>query len=195
MKSKFLKPQTSPMDAVDLTINNSVHFNTGPSIDQTGYRTSFVPETQNCNSRRSATQNSQIYKEYPVFCPDCGKGLACLYSLNRHCKSASACRKKKPRNITGEFKCNICNNGYKSSGSLSRHRRYECRVFPQFFCIFCNKRFTQQSSLSRHLMNKHPEEDANNTVDKFVKVPQLSYIESNNLHKRDRRKQYPEHLK
>jgi len=197
MWSKFLKPPTSPMAAVDLTTNNSVHFNTGflplhlsmssasvsvdPSIDQTGYRTSFVPETQNCNGE---PQTGKPYK-----CPDCGKSLSYQYSLNRHRKIA--CRK--PRNITGKYNCNDCDKRYKSQGSLSRHHKFECHVPRQFSCIFCVKerKFTQQSSLSRHLKNKHPEEVANDTVDRFVKVvPQLSYIKSNNLHKRDRRRQY-----
>ncbi|XP_011052803.1 PREDICTED: zinc finger protein 572-like [Acromyrmex echinatior] len=195
MRSKFLKPPTSPMAAaVDLTTNNSVHFNTGlfplhlsmssasvsvdPSIDQTGYRTSFVPETQNCN------EESQTCKPYK--CPDCGKRLASQYSLNRH--RTLVCLK--PRNITGKYKCNDCKKRYESLGSLSRHRKYECHVPRKFFCIFCYKKFTQKSSLSRHLKNIHSEKIANDTVNKFVKVvPQLSYIKSNNLHKRDRKRQ------
>ncbi|XP_018363312.1 PREDICTED: putative transcription factor Ovo-like 1 [Trachymyrmex cornetzi] len=193
MRSKFLRSPTSPMTAVDLTINNSVHFNTGlpplrpsmssasvsvdSSIDQTGYWTSFVPETQNCNW---GSQN-KTYR-----CPDCGKGLSHRYTLDRHRKTVCG----KIRNITGKYKCNFCNKRYKSLGSLSRHHKFECRVDPQFSCIFCNSKFTQQCSLSRHLKKKHPEEVANDTVDEFVKVvPQQSYIKSNNLYKRDRRRQ------
>ncbi|KAG5332960.1 ZNF2 protein, partial [Acromyrmex heyeri] len=198
MRSKFLKPPTSPMAAaVDLTTNNSVHCNTGllplhlsmssasvsvdPSIDQIGYWTSFVPETQNCNGE------SQTCKPYK--CPDCGKRLTSQYSLNRH---RIVCLKP-PRN--GKYKCNKCNKKrYKCLGSLSRHRKYECHVAPAFSCDYCyNKKFTQQSSLNRHMKKKHPEKIANDTVDKFVEVvPQLS----NNLHKRDRKKAvYPEHPK
>ncbi|XP_018310309.1 zinc finger protein 319-like [Mycetomoellerius zeteki] len=187
MKSTFLTPPMSPAVAIDLTTNNSVHFNTGllplhlssasvpvdPSIDQTRYRTSVL-ETQNFNCR------SQTYKAYK--CPICRKGMSSQYALVRHRKTVCG----KIRNITGEFKCHSCNKKYDSKGSLSRHKKYECDVPPQFSCIFCNGSFTQKCSLSRHLKTQHEEDKiTNDTVDGF-KVPA---IPSNNLRKRDRRKQ------
>ncbi|XP_036145667.1 MDS1 and EVI1 complex locus protein EVI1-A [Monomorium pharaonis] len=92
-------------------------------------------------------------------CPNCGKGLACQSSLKRHLETVCG----KVRNVNGKWIC-VCGRRYETIGSLTRHKRFECRVEPQFHCIFCGRKFTQQCSLSRHLKNKHSEGNISESV-------------------------------
>ncbi|KYN03472.1 Gastrula zinc finger protein XlCGF57.1 [Cyphomyrmex costatus] len=191
VKSDFLKPLISSMAAIDISANSSVQFNTGLSmspasvpvdlsIDQVRYRTvaPVVSEMQNCNWM------SQTHKTYK--CPNCERLLSHRYTLKRHL--ITVCGKN--RNTTGKYECKRCNKRYECKGSLSRHRKFECRVTPQFWCIVCKKRFTQRSSLNRHLKTKHSEEVINNTVlDEFKVVQQQNnFRKSNNISKLGRMK-------
>ena len=55
-------------------------------------------------------------------CPNCNKMFKKLYSLNYHCDK-KVCSKS--------FKCNLCNQKYKSESSLSNHKLRFCKMNPK----------------------------------------------------------------
>ncbi|XP_074112540.1 PR domain zinc finger protein 5-like isoform X2 [Cotesia typhae] len=52
-----------------------------------------------------------------------------------------------------QFICPRCGKSYKSAGSLSRHRHYECGIEPKEKCNLCGKKFPHRFKLTRHMVS------------------------------------------
>ncbi len=56
-----------------------------------------------------------------------------------------------------KFVCN-CGRTYKSKGSLTDHKRWECGKDPTFACQFCEYRAKRKKHLRRHVVCVHKKE-------------------------------------
>ncbi|XP_053594289.1 zinc finger protein 480-like [Microplitis demolitor] len=65
-------------------------------------------------------------------------------------KSSESCNFYNP---SYKFICPRCGKTYKSAGSLSRHRHYECGIEPKEKCNLCGKKFPHKFKLTRHLVS------------------------------------------
>lgn len=52
------------------------------------------------------------------------------------------------------FRCD-CGREYKSKGSLSDHRRWECGKIPSFQCPYCEYCAKRKKHLRRHVLHVH----------------------------------------